>query len=67
MMYYLWKCKESTKDKMLVYVTDYKEIDNAGKVNVGGRGGDCYIDAELAFSSKIKMECFAYAQKMMEQ
>ena len=62
-MFYLWKDKKSTKDKVLVYITDYKEVRSDGKTKIDNSG---YLDVELVFSSKIKNECVAYAQKMMQ-
>lgn len=63
-MYYLWKDKKSTEHKMLIYITDYKEIRKDGKVNVGNYG---YVDAELIFSNPIKNNCIAYADKLMQE
>jgi hypothetical protein len=62
-MFYLWKDKKSTKDKVLVYITDYKEVRSDGKTKIDNYG---YLDVELVFSSKIKNECVDYAQKMMQ-
>ena len=61
--YYLWKDKKSTKDKVLVYITDYKEVREDGKVKVDGYG---YIEVELVKSSNVKTDLIAHAQKMMQ-
>lgn len=63
-MYYLWKNKTSTKDKVLVYITDYKEIRKDGKVKIDNYG---YLDVELVHSSPIKSECVNAAQKLMSE
>ena len=63
-MYYLWKDKKSTKDKVLVYITDYKEIRGDGKVKIDNYG---YMEVELVKSSNVKTDLLAHAQKLMEQ
>lgn len=63
-MYYLWKDKKSTKDKVLVYITDYKKIRKDGKVKVDKYG---HIEAGLIKSSHIKTDLIAHAQKLMKQ
>ena len=63
-MYYLWKDKKSTKDKVLVYITDYKEIRSDGKVKIDNYG---YMEVELIKSSNVKTDLLAHAQKLMEQ
>lgn len=55
-MYYLWKNKESG----IYYITDYKEVTKGGLIKIDGQG---FIDVELVFSHKIKMEVIAFAQK----
>ena len=45
-MFYLWKDKRSTEGKMIVYITDYKEIKPDGKVYVDDVG---LVEAEFAF------------------
>lgn len=62
-MYYLWKDKKSTKEKVLVFITDYKVVRKDGKVKIDNYG---YLDAELVHSSPIKNECIAAAQKLMQ-
>ena len=61
--YYLWKDKKSTKDKALVYITDYKEVRSDGKTKIDNYG---YLDVELVHSSEIKNDCIAAAQKLMQ-
>jgi hypothetical protein len=61
-MYYLWKDKKSTKKHVLVFITDYKEIRNDGKIKVDHVG---WIDAELVFSHEKKYKCVEYAQEMI--
>ncbi|HWY09835.1 MAG TPA: hypothetical protein VN026_00850 [Bacteroidia bacterium] len=56
-MYYLWKDKQD-----IFYITDYKEIDKDGKVNIDACGG--YVEAELMHSSKVKKDCIAHAEKL---
>lgn len=62
-MFYLWKDKRSTKERVMVYITDYKEVRSDGKVKIDNYG---YLDVELEFSSKNKMECVTHAQKLMQ-
>lgn len=61
-MYYLWKDKKSTKDNVLVYITDYKEIRADGKVKIDNYG---YLEVELVKSSNIKMDLLTHAQNLM--
>lgn len=57
--YYLWK-----DNRGIFYITDYKEINKEGKVNIDACGG--YVEAKLVFSSGVKTELLAYAQKKQE-
>jgi len=59
-MYYLWR-DESQKDKVLVYMTDYLERDDAGKVRVDGHG---YLDLKLIFTGETKIDCINHAQTL---
>ena len=61
-MYYLWKDKKSTKDKVLIYITDYKEVRSDGKTKIDNYG---YLDVELVFTGKTKKECEDYGIKML--
>lgn len=61
-MYYLWKDKKGTDKKVLVYITDYKEVRKDGKVKIDNYG---YLDVELVHSSPIKNECIDAAKKLM--
>lgn len=63
-MFYLWKDKRSTNDKVLVYITDYKEIREDGKVQIDNYG---YMEVELVKSSSVKMDLITHAQKLMKQ
>lgn len=62
-MFYLWKDKRSTEKKVLVYITDYKEVRADGKVKIDNYG---YLDVTLVHSSLIKNECLYAAQKLVE-
>ncbi len=63
-MFYLWKDKRSTKDKVLVYITDYKHIRaRDGFVKIDNHG---YLDVELVYSGPDKMKCIAEAQELMK-
>lgn len=58
-MFYLWKDKRSTPERMLVYLTDYKEKNEQGQVKVDGFG---FVDAELIFEDEDKGKVIAFAQ-----
>lgn len=60
-MYYLWKDKASTQNNVIVYLTDYKEVREDGKVKVDAVG---WVDAEEVYSSKNKWEVQAFALKL---
>lgn len=63
MKYYLLKDKQkSTDTHPIFYITNYLESRN-GKILVDGHG---YCDVELMFSSNVKNDCIAYAQKIFE-
>jgi hypothetical protein len=63
-MFYLWKDKRSTEDRVFTYITDYKEHSKDGKVWIDGFG---YCDAELVFQHKNKLEVIAFNQKLMDK
>ena len=54
--YYLWK-----DERGFFYITDHKEINGEGKVNIDACGG--YVKAELVFQSNVKTDLIAHAQK----
>ncbi len=61
--YYLWKDKAlSTEKNIVVYITDYKKKREDGKTLVHKVG---WVDVEEVFSSTIKAECLAFAQKLV--
>jgi hypothetical protein len=62
-MYYLWKDKKSTKDEVIVYITDYKEFREDGKVKIDNYG---YMEVELIKTSNVKTDLLEYAQKIIK-
>ena len=63
-MYYLWKDKKSTDNNLIIYITDYEEIREDGKVKVDKYG---FVEAELLASSEIKSKLYEYANKLAEE
>lgn len=61
-MFYLWKDKKSTKDTVIVYITDYKEIRSDGKVKIDKHG---FLDVDLVYSGPDKMKCISEAHKLI--
>lgn len=61
-IYYLWKDKRSTPEKVIAYITDYKIIKN-GKVWAHRHG---WVEADLITSSTRKQDCVEAAQKLVE-
>jgi hypothetical protein len=54
--YYLWKDKNGT-----FFITDYKETDKKGRVNIDGYG---YLEVELELSSKVKTDLLTHVQAL---
>jgi hypothetical protein len=63
-IYYLWKDKRSTIDKLIVYITDYREISTDGKVKIDDYG---YLDAELLLSSNKKSDLIEHAKELIKK
>lgn len=60
-MFYLWKDKTSKNGHVVMYMTDYHEINAEGKVRIDNYG---YIDVELVHSAQTKPELISFAQNM---
>ncbi|WP_144887562.1 hypothetical protein [Lacibacter cauensis] len=59
----MWKDKRSTNKQAIVYLTDYKEVREDGKVKIDNYG---YLDVELVHSSSLREECIEAAQRLIK-
>jgi hypothetical protein len=64
MPFYLWKTKTSTENNVIVFITDYKNVNKHGLVEIDNHG--C-LDLELIFTGNTKNECLQFAKNLMKK